>query len=468
MLVFARYNPEVRVLVMVVAATEKLGLAALVLAGPLRRRPLPAMIASTDAIMAILYLIALVATGVGGTAQAQVIVTVTQPGGNVIPMSLFGMTYFDVGHDWPNPPIISTGSEAKGVRVSWNDVQPDSACSSVPCGAFNWRSIDERAAAAAAHGVDYFYDFDVVPLWASVNHTGATMANLTAWDTWVTALAQRYDGTTGHGRILIYELWNEPDRSSSWNDTIQNLAVMAVHAVKDIRANDAVKGIHSLIDTPSGGPGFLTQFVPAYLAAGGSLSDFDAVSFHAYHSSNVCYGWPVPCAEAVLNDISDMRSAMATVGLANLPLWNTEGGTGTDSITDTQKAAHVARWYLLHWSAGVTRMMWYAADSPDWSPLFIRGAPTPTPNQGGVAYNQVYSWMVGSMMSQPCAQNGAIFACGLLTSTGAQEQAVWNINGSSSYSVPAGYGHYKDVAGKTNTISGGTLTIGIAPILLVP
>jgi len=59
MLVFARYRPEVRVPVMVVAATEKLALGAFILAGPLRRRRLPLVIASADAVMAILYLIAL-------------------------------------------------------------------------------------------------------------------------------------------------------------------------------------------------------------------------------------------------------------------------------------------------------------------------------------------------------------------------------------------------------------------------
>ena len=59
LLVFARYHPEVRVPVMVVAATEKLAMAALILVGPLPRRPLSAMIASADAIMAILYILAL-------------------------------------------------------------------------------------------------------------------------------------------------------------------------------------------------------------------------------------------------------------------------------------------------------------------------------------------------------------------------------------------------------------------------
>jgi len=59
LLVLARFRPEIRVPVMAVAATEKLGLAAIIGAGPLRRRPLPVMMALADVVMATLYLIAL-------------------------------------------------------------------------------------------------------------------------------------------------------------------------------------------------------------------------------------------------------------------------------------------------------------------------------------------------------------------------------------------------------------------------
>jgi hypothetical protein len=59
LLVLARYHPEARVPVMVVAATEKLAIATLVLSSTLRQRSMALMIASADAVMAILYLIAL-------------------------------------------------------------------------------------------------------------------------------------------------------------------------------------------------------------------------------------------------------------------------------------------------------------------------------------------------------------------------------------------------------------------------
>jgi hypothetical protein len=414
----------------------------------------------------------LAAGGAGGTVQAPAMVALTAPASNVTPKSLFGMTYLDLTN-YPNPPIISTGSLAKAVAVSWDKVQPASACPSSPCKSFTWGQLDNYAASAAAHGVDWFYDFDDVPLWAAADLSmcsrdscAGTVARISDWGNWVTNLVQRYDGTKGHGRILIYEMWNEPNRPSSWKDTVQNLAILAREAVKIIRANDQAKGIHTFIDTPSGGPSFLKSFMAAYTSLGGSVSDFDAVSFHAYHSSDVCYGLPVPCAEAVLNDIAAMRSAMASVGMSNLPLWNTEGGSGTDSITGAQKAAHVARWYLIHWSAGVSRMMWYAADNREWSTLC---AYSPChPNAAGVAYSQVYSWMVGSSMNVPCAENGTVYTCGLLTPGNVQMQAVWNVAGSSTYTVPPGYAHYRDLAGHTNAISGGSVVIGIQPILLIP
>ena len=393
--------------------------------------------------------------------------------GAVIPKSLFGMTYMDL-RNYPNPPIIATGSLAKAVAVSWNDVQPTSACPASLCNSFTWGQLDNYAASAAAHGVDWFYDFDVVPRWAAANPAMCSgdscpgmVAHISDWDNWVTNLVQRYDGTKGHGRVLIYEMWNEPNRDSAWSDTVQNLAILAREAVKIIRANDQAKGIHTFIDTPSGGPSFLKSFMAAYTSRGGSVNDFDAVSFHAYHSRNVCYGLPVPCAEAVLNDIAAMRSAMASVGMSNLPLWNTEGGSGTDSITDAQKAAHVARWYLIHWSAGVTRMMWYAPDNREWSTLCAYYS-TCHPNAAGVAYSQAYSWMVGNSMNVPCAEDGTVYTCGLLTPDNIQTQAVWNVAGSSSYSVPPGYRRYRDLAGNTNAISGSVVTIGIQPILLVP
>jgi hypothetical protein len=59
LLVFAGRHPEVRVPVMIVAATEKLIGGWLILTGPLRRNPVALVIVAADSLMAILYLLIL-------------------------------------------------------------------------------------------------------------------------------------------------------------------------------------------------------------------------------------------------------------------------------------------------------------------------------------------------------------------------------------------------------------------------
>ena len=62
LLVFAGYRPDIRIPAMVVGATEKLAIAAFVLATPLRQRKSLLLIIAGDAVMAIIYLIVLCAS----------------------------------------------------------------------------------------------------------------------------------------------------------------------------------------------------------------------------------------------------------------------------------------------------------------------------------------------------------------------------------------------------------------------
>ena len=59
LLLFSAYHPQIRTPVMVVAAIEKLALAAFILATPLRKQKLLMIIAAGDSLIAIIYLIAL-------------------------------------------------------------------------------------------------------------------------------------------------------------------------------------------------------------------------------------------------------------------------------------------------------------------------------------------------------------------------------------------------------------------------
>ena len=56
------------------------------------------------------------------------------------------------------------------------------------------------------------------------------------------------------------------------------------------------------------------------------------------------------------------------------------------------------------------------------------------PSPAGVAFNQVYAWLVGAAIDQPCSSNPAsINTCSLTRPNGYQAQAVWSIRGPQSY-----------------------------------
>jgi hypothetical protein len=56
----------------------------------------------------------------------------------------------------------------------------------------------------------------------------------------------------------------------------------------------------------------------------------------------------------------------------------------------------------------------------------------------------------------------------MVLSNGKAAKAVWNINGASAYAVDAGFGHYTDMTGQVNSISGSMAPISTIPIVLTP
>jgi hypothetical protein len=96
----------------------------------------------------------------------------------------------------------------------------------------------------------------------------------------------------------------------------------------------------------------------------------------------------------------------------------------------------------------------------------LKNDSTGGPNEAGVAFNQIYKWMVGATMSDKCIRGGnGTWTCGLSRGGGYQAQAVWN-ESYSTYNVPSQYRQYRDLAGGIHSISGGAVSIGPKPILL--
>ncbi len=366
--------------------------------------------------------------------------------------------------DWFTVP---TGALGKGTEVNWAYSEPQR-------GVYNWANLDAWVATAQSHNVDYFFSNDQVPQWAASNTstcsptypgsnvTGCSsgVSNIQDWDDFVTALVTRYKG-----KIKIYELWNEPN--TYFSGTYAEMVQLTQHMHDIVRSIDpnAIIVAPSYTCSSASFPEYAgcVSSLDGYLNAGG-VTDVDAVPLHGYpHHDN-------QTAEAIITTIGTYQQIMAKHGLSGKELWDTEGSWGDSSYSTCcqnasadQQVAFVARHYLLHWSAGVTRYYWYSWDNSGWGTLWDPSGGT---HAAGVAYGQVYNWMVGATMTQACAiQSGTVWTCTLTRPNGYTGLVVWNTAGNSSYNAASNFSTYRDLTGKSSAITG-TLTIGPKPILL--
>jgi hypothetical protein len=207
-------------------------------------------------------------------------------------------------------------------------------------------------------------------------------------------------------------------------------------------------------DFTTGGLDAMSEF----LADGGGRY-VDAMSVHLY---------PHTTPEADRPFFVAVQDIMQRAGIGAKPLWNTEGAAGDVTSTGAVTAGLVARTYLLQWAWGVSNFDSYAWD------IAIGGALSQpdhiTPTAAGVAYEQVAGWLRGTrMLSRTHTSNGT-WTIALRRSDGSLAHAVWNVNGASSFAVPAAWGAHTafDLAGHARTIARGVAAIGIAPRLLTP
>ena len=416
--------------------------------------------------------------------------TSRMPQQNTVPAAFFGQNISDVS----NYPSVPIGNMGKEIAAEWGYIEPDA-----PTGAgcpgtvncthtYNWSQLDSFVSTANFHRVQFMWTYDQSPPWA-VSNVGCSgsppqcsgpITDYPDFDAFIVALATRYNGTNGHGIINVYELNNEQDFSG----TMTQLAMQSDHLVKDVHSINPTALIVGMAyggpDTSYASGNLFDQFWTAWGAISGNVRHLDAVSFHGYpHGCCSPGGNPVPeiVAGSCVWDtglggsgFSDcVRQGATRNGISSTtPIWDTEGswGLNTDvSLTTDQQVAFIGRFELLNWSAGVSRQNWYSWDNVEWGTLCTGGPPC-TLNVPGVAYQQVISWMVGSAMTSPCTPLGTVYTCSLTLASGTQAIAVWDTAGNSSFTAPAGYMRYKDLAGNTTAISG-PITIGIQPLLLL-
>jgi hypothetical protein len=372
--------------------------------------------------------------------------------------------------------------------------------------------LDEEVAQAQAKGLTVIYSFEAVPSWAGPAPNLAP-SNWTYLSDFATALTTRYKG-----KIQYYEEFNEPDSYGAWADTYGNLVTFAQTVYQAIKAVDpnalvgaptAAIQVYQPASSPTTGASNFVAWMQAYFQAGGNqYADF--AGWHPYSCQIGKYGCDatigcdkssgniIDCASNVIyNQTDQYRAMLNSVGLANIPLLDTEAGWGKDdgdnfcpNYTTTAcfqslllEPAYVARFYILiasvgaNGSAGVQTAYWYAwgttgaFDNGGWGTLNGSDGQNPA---AGVAYGQVYNWLVGSTFTNRCSAAGTVWTCPLTLAGGTPAELVWDASlscttsacATSSYTVPSGFTNYSDLTGASYVIPGESMQISASPILL--
>jgi hypothetical protein len=358
-------------------------------------------------------------------------------------------------------------------------------------GVYDWTILDKWLASSQAHSVDVLYTFGRIPAWASsnpsdpncgegagtcdppkdLNPDGSGSNQL--WKNFVAALvAHNRASNTAH--IKYWEVWNEPYHTRGWNGTIPQMIRMAQDARAIIKSADP----SAMVFTPSfvvTGEGRL--WLESYLGAGGGQYA-DGIAFHGYVQRA---GHLV--VEDFNNYVSLLKITLANHGQQGKPLWDTEASWGYSRIAGfndlDMQAAFVARFYLLHWSNGVDRFYWYQWNAKNtvgtlWKvDQYNPGGPG-TVLKPGIAYEEIYNWMVGATMTSPCTASGSVWTCQLSRPHGYQAMAVWDASQTCSngvcsttpYTYDRAYIKYRDFAGNATALSHRTVPVGAKPILL--
>jgi polysaccharide biosynthesis protein PslG len=379
-----------------------------------------------------------------------------------VPQNYFGMMpHHPSTANWPAVKFSTIRIYDNG--AAWSSLNPTP-------GTYNWGPLDSWLNLAGAHGTDVLYTFGRTPKWAiSGTCSGGYApygcaqppASMTDWDDFVRAIA-----THAAGRIKYWEMWNEPNETAvSWAGGIPTLVTMTQHAraiIKSIDPNAVIVSPGTDKNTPTAsycnqvlGVNCGSNWTAAYLAAG-AKGYVDVIAFHGYTGAN---------PENVIGVIQLQKAAMAASGVASLPLWDTEGswGMNTQLTSLSQRAAFVARKFLIERSSGISRLYWNSWDSATIGTLW---SSTSGIQPAGTAYDQVSKWLTGATFT-PCAMSSdSTWTCALTRAGGYQGLVIWNSAITKSYIFPPQFQQYRTLAGVVNPLTGSSVTIDPTPILL--
>jgi polysaccharide biosynthesis protein PslG len=421
-----------------------------------------------------------------GAVMIVVVITLLASGPRAycqVPAAYFGMDLNErVVHqpppEWGNPwPVVPIGSlRLWDSGVTWANINTAQ-------GVYDWKLLDEWLQDVQTFNIqEVLYTFGATPQWASSNPNdpicpwgpgecdppkdlkpdGSGPDQI--WKDFLTAIA-------GHsaGRIKYWEVWDEPKNVYFWHGTVPQMVRMAKDAREVILSIDP----HAIMLTPpSRGPWQLL-----YFAAGGA-GYADIISYHGYAYTPGCVLYPRASDELLLTN--SIREIMWIYGQSGKPVWDTETSWGravqTCFFDEDLQAAYLAQSFMLQWSAGVERVFWYMYNNQLWGTLWTPDPHHPnypgTLHKAGVAYEQVYKWMVGMTLTGTCGVSGTTWTCNFVGSDGYLAEALWDTSetcnngtcGTRKYNVSSKYISYLTLDGSRIKITNGKVLIGAKPI----
>ena len=440
-------------------------------------------------------------TATSGSLTGNTNLSVTVP-------QFFGMITNNINHPWPATLIPVASWRSLGSLVKWADINTGD-------GVYDWSALDQWMSRAQNGGQDVMFTLFGTPSWASSRGNRCIIQGVPAgclgtpdngcafnaengpgvcdppidldcngagtdqhFKDFVTALLNH----VGPGKIKYWELWNEPNNDNEWNAeqdcasnpnaTYQILAHMG-QDLKDIVSPLDPNAKFTMPANPENNSGDPADWMINYFANTNAANFTDIITFHGYvNFNNQCPNCPVP--EDFVPLVQSVRSAMATAGQQDKPLFDTEASWGQGSGLDDpdQQAAFLARFYLLHMSAKVDKFYWFGWDQVNTS-LF--DSTTNGLNKAGVAYKQIYTWTsILASAAQNCQSTGTQWTCDLSGPNG-QAEAIWDTSqtcsGGVCTTIPVAVGSqfksYLDLDGNKNSISNQKVPIGAKPVLLV-
>ena len=318
------------------------------------------------------------------------------------------------------------------------------------------------------------------------------------WKHWVREVARHALASKIH--IKYWEVWNvfNDDENTEtgrfeWAGTPKQLERLAEDARCVITGRGSVQGVpctatpidaSAIILSPS----FASKYddlhlkeAAKYFELPGAADAAEEIAFHNYTST----------PEDTRSHIEAIKGALPQLD-RHRPFFSTEGGWHDDcEVPDLDaQASIVARQFLMLNSNNVQAHYWYnwyarkaggqkqgVGFGTLWNPdgmgqcTLQEAGLTPA----GVAYQQIYNWMVGATVAAcyPDHNVNTVYTCHFSRPNGFAAIAIWDSsqtcnNGCTTrdWTVPAGMKWYRDLAGDLAKIDGGTVKIGLKPLLL--